>query len=182
MSLTPFVVPEFAPTTPFAVATAFAFAFHVRATFRATALKSHSVALLCAPFVVNAVLSPLVQVRPQLLGPDRGTWAWGRLHVSRLAHALSPLLSEDTRARLAVGHAPRGGSGDTVGNTAYLSGGLRVERNDALNGEDLISALPMLGGAWVQSVGAAEVKVRAAYGLGTRPLAPRPVVAARVTA
>lgn len=54
-------------------------------------------------------------------------------------------------------------------NTAYLSGGLRVERNDALNGEDLITALPMLGGAWVQSVGSAEVKVRAAYGRGIRP-------------
>ena len=56
-----------------------------------------------------------------LLGPDRERWAWGRLHVARLAHPLSPLLDEETRARLAVGPAPRGGSGDTVGNTAYLA-------------------------------------------------------------
>src|SRR5438067_2501014 len=49
----PRVVPEFAPTTPFAVATALAFALHVRATFRATALKFHSVELLCAPLVLN---------------------------------------------------------------------------------------------------------------------------------
>jgi penicillin amidase len=56
-----------------------------------------------------------------LLGPDRQGWAWGRLHVARLAHPLSPLLDEATRARLAVGPTPRGGSGDTVGNTAYLA-------------------------------------------------------------
>jgi penicillin amidase len=56
-----------------------------------------------------------------LLGPDRERWAWGRLHVARLAHPLSPLLDEPTRARLAVGPAPRGGSGDTVGNTAYAA-------------------------------------------------------------
>ena len=55
----------------------------------------------------------------QLLGPDRQRWAWGRLHVARLAHPLSPLLDEATRARLAVGPVARGGSGDTVGNTAY---------------------------------------------------------------
>jgi penicillin amidase len=36
-------------------------------------------------------------------------------------HPLSPLMREDTRAHLAVGPAPRGGSGDTVGNTAYLA-------------------------------------------------------------
>jgi penicillin amidase len=71
--------------------------------------------------VLRSTLAPAVAEVERLLGPDRGTWAWGRLHVSRLAHALSPLLSEDTRARLAVGPAPRGGSGDTVGNTAYLA-------------------------------------------------------------
>ncbi|MDP9466678.1 MAG: penicillin acylase family protein, partial [Actinomycetota bacterium] len=71
--------------------------------------------------ILRSTLAPAVAEVERLLGPDRGTWAWGRLHVSRLAHALSPLMSEDTRARLAVGPAPRGGSGDTVGNTAYLS-------------------------------------------------------------
>jgi len=71
--------------------------------------------------ILRSTLAPAVAEMERLLGPDRGTWAWGRLHVSRLAHALSPLMSEDTRARLAVGPAPRGGSGDTVGNTAYLA-------------------------------------------------------------
>jgi penicillin G amidase len=71
--------------------------------------------------ILRSTLAPAVAEVEQLLGPDHGTWAWGRLHVSRLAHALSPLMSEDTRARLAVGPAPRGGSGDTVGNTAYLA-------------------------------------------------------------
>jgi len=53
-------------------------------------------------------------------------------------------------------------------NSAFVTGGVRVERNTALNGGDF-SVLPMLGAAWVQGVGAAEVKVRGAYGRGIRP-------------
>lgn len=55
----------------------------------------------------------------QLLGPDSRQWAWGRLHVSRLVHPLSALVSVPLREKMAVGPVPRGGSGDTVGNTAY---------------------------------------------------------------
>ncbi|HET7460352.1 MAG TPA: TonB-dependent receptor plug domain-containing protein [Longimicrobium sp.] len=55
-------------------------------------------------------------------------------------------------------------------NSAFVTGGLRLERNTALYGGEL-SVLPMLGAAWVQSVGAAEVKVRGAYGRGIRPAA-----------
>ncbi len=54
-------------------------------------------------------------------------------------------------------------------NTAFATGGVRVERNDALAGGDRVSVLPMLGAAWVRSVGAAEVKLRGAYGRGIRP-------------
>lgn len=55
-----------------------------------------------------------------LLGPDWGSWAWGRLHVARLTHPLAGLLDQPTRSQMRAGPAPRGGSGDTVGNTAYL--------------------------------------------------------------
>jgi penicillin G amidase len=44
---------------------------------------------------------------------------WGRLHHAFLVHPLSQLVEGRTRERLDVGPAPRGGSGDTVGNTAY---------------------------------------------------------------
>jgi penicillin amidase len=71
--------------------------------------------------ILRSTLAAAVAEVEGLLGPDREQWAWGRLHVSRLAHPLSPLLDEATRARLGVGPAPRGGSGDTVGNTAYLA-------------------------------------------------------------
>ncbi len=70
--------------------------------------------------ILRSTLAAAVEEVEQLLGPDHEQWAWGRLHVSRLAHPLSPLMLEDTRARLAVGPAPRGGSGDTVGSTGYL--------------------------------------------------------------
>jgi iron complex outermembrane receptor protein len=54
-------------------------------------------------------------------------------------------------------------------NTAFATGGVRVERNDAMVAGDLISVLPMLGAAWVRPLGPAEVKLRAAYGRGIRP-------------
>jgi penicillin amidase len=54
-----------------------------------------------------------------LLGTDWEGWKWGRIHHSFLVHPLSALVGEEARGRLDVGPAPRGGSGDTVGNTAY---------------------------------------------------------------
>jgi penicillin amidase len=59
------------------------------------------------------------------LGADARLWEWGKLHHAFLAHPLSSLLDECTRERLNVGPAPRGGSGDTVGNTAYDIGDFR---------------------------------------------------------
>lgn len=51
----------------------------------------------------------------------------------------------------------------------YLSGGLRVERNTALDGLGDVAMLPMLGAATVRAFGPATVKFRAAYGKGIRP-------------
>lgn len=54
-----------------------------------------------------------------LLGADRSKWAWGRLHVARAVHPLRALLKTVEREKLVAGPLPRGGSGETVGNTAY---------------------------------------------------------------
>ena len=51
----------------------------------------------------------------------------------------------------------------------FLTGGLRVERNDAFSGRDRYPLLPMIGVAVVRDVGGAELKWRAAYGKGIRP-------------
>lgn len=54
----------------------------------------------------------------ELLGPDPRTWAWGRLHHAAPVHPAAGLLD----AALAWRQLPdvaRGGSGDTVGSTAY---------------------------------------------------------------
>jgi penicillin G amidase len=72
--------------------------------------------------VDEMMLSSLVEATEHLeglLGAERDNWAWGRLHHAFLTHPLSPLVERRTRERLDVGPAPRGGSGDTVGNTAY---------------------------------------------------------------
>ncbi|HEX9483145.1 MAG TPA: TonB-dependent receptor, partial [Gemmatimonadaceae bacterium] len=51
----------------------------------------------------------------------------------------------------------------------YVSGGLRLERNDAFSGRNRYPLLPMIGVAAVRGYGEAELKWRAAYGKGIRP-------------
>jgi iron complex outermembrane receptor protein len=53
--------------------------------------------------------------------------------------------------------------------TAYLTGGLRVERNDAFARGDEFPLLPMFGIAVVHRFGGAELKLRSAAGRGIRP-------------
>jgi iron complex outermembrane receptor protein len=54
-------------------------------------------------------------------------------------------------------------------NSFFLSGGLRVESNDAFAAGARRSVLPMVGASWVGELGGAELKLRAAYGKGIRP-------------
>jgi penicillin amidase len=69
--------------------------------------------------VLLSSLEEAVHHLERLLGPDLKAWEWGRLHHALLVHPFSALVDEEARGRLNVGPAPRGGSGDTVGNTAY---------------------------------------------------------------
>ncbi len=75
--------------------------------------------------VMSSTLREATEHLEGLLGADQGEWEWGQLHHAFLAHPLSPLVERRTRERLDVGPAPRGGSGDTVGNTAYRLEGFR---------------------------------------------------------
>jgi outer membrane receptor protein involved in Fe transport len=54
-------------------------------------------------------------------------------------------------------------------NSMYLSGGLRIERNDSFSGSNRYPLLPMIGVAVVRGLGEAELKWRVAYGKGIRP-------------
>lgn len=54
-------------------------------------------------------------------------------------------------------------------NALHLTGGLRVEQNDAFSGRDRRPLLPLLGAAFVHSFGGVEVKVRSSFGRGIRP-------------
>ena len=56
-------------------------------------------------------------------------------------------------------------------DAGYLTGGLRVERNDALGSNGIVSALPMVGVAMLRDYGPVTVKLRSAYGRGIRPAA-----------
>jgi penicillin amidase len=69
--------------------------------------------------IVAATLPAAVAELVELLGPDPASWSWGRLHVARAAHPLTAMLTSVPEQCLVAGPLPRGGSGDTVGNTAY---------------------------------------------------------------
>ena len=75
--------------------------------------------------VLSSTLKEATNHLEGILGGDRAAWEWGRLHRVHMVHPLSPLVDRGTRGRLDVGPAPRGGSGDTVGNTAYHLENLR---------------------------------------------------------
>ncbi len=51
----------------------------------------------------------------------------------------------------------------------FVSGGLRLERNTGLANVEEFETLPMIGTAFVRSLGVATVKLRSAYGKGIRP-------------
>jgi iron complex outermembrane receptor protein len=51
----------------------------------------------------------------------------------------------------------------------YLTGGVRLERNDAFSGNDRYPVLPLLGAALVRAFGPVEMKLRSSYGKGIRP-------------
>jgi iron complex outermembrane receptor protein len=68
----------------------------------------------------------------------------------------------------------RGNSGFTAQTATtlfdhfFLTGGLRIERDQRFDARSPVATLPMLGGAWVREDGAVTLKVRAAYGKGIR--------------
>ena len=51
----------------------------------------------------------------------------------------------------------------------FVTGGLRIERNDAFSGDDRFPVLPLVGAAYVRALGPVEVKLRSSYGKGIRP-------------
>jgi penicillin amidase len=71
-----------------------------------------------AETVATTLAAALAELE-ELLGPDRARWSWGRLHVGRMAHPLAALLTGVPPEQLVAGPLPRGGSGATVGYTAY---------------------------------------------------------------
>ena len=51
----------------------------------------------------------------------------------------------------------------------FITGGLRIERNDAFSGDDRFPVLPLLGVSFVRTFGPIEMKLRSSYGKGIRP-------------
>jgi penicillin G amidase len=72
--------------------------------------------------LLESALEAAVGALKAALGPDMGTWSWGRLHTATFTHALAPT-SDAASRRFNVGPFPRAGYGDTVfstGGSAYI--------------------------------------------------------------
>lgn len=66
--------------------------------------------------VLVTSLADAVREAKQLMGSDLNTWSWGQLHQAHLTHTAARLLPESL-PWTQIGPLPRGGSGNTVGNT-----------------------------------------------------------------
>lgn len=66
-----------------------------------------------------ATLKSAVEETENLLGPDRGSWQWGKLHHAFFQHPIAATTDEKTRAELNVGPMPKSGSGFTVSASTY---------------------------------------------------------------
>ncbi|WP_269496662.1 penicillin acylase family protein [Castellaniella sp. S9] len=71
--------------------------------------------------IVRDSLARAVAAVAERLGPDMGSWRWGTLHVSYMRHPMrTRLLAHGVDDQLlSIGPQSRGGSGDTVCDTAY---------------------------------------------------------------
>ncbi|MGW0908868.1 penicillin acylase family protein [Streptomyces sp. NPDC002853] len=74
------------------------------------------------PGLLLGTLSSAVDEVAGLLGDDPAAWSWGALHHAHPHHPIAALLAGPAPEWAAVGPAPRGGSGDTVGAAAYGPG------------------------------------------------------------
>jgi penicillin G amidase len=68
---------------------------------------------------VDVSLRTALQEIEALLGADRSTWTWGRVHHTRLVNTALARAEGVPEAWRQVGPVPRAGSGDTVGMTGY---------------------------------------------------------------
>lgn len=71
--------------------------------------------------VVQSSLRGAFEELSRILGPDPARWRWGAIHAARATHPLERLLPALPEDRKVTVSAPRGGSGDTVCDTAYGS-------------------------------------------------------------
>lgn len=70
--------------------------------------------------VVIETLDEAIADLSTMLGDDMTAWQWGAIHTAQMAHPLRQMLQHKIDpSLLATQKVPRGGSGDTVGLTAY---------------------------------------------------------------
>jgi penicillin G amidase len=82
------------------------------------AAASHQEAVQLEAVVESSLASAMCHLE-DLLGSDSTAWQWGALHRADLRHPMARALGSATDELDRLGPQPRGGSGDTVGNTSY---------------------------------------------------------------
>lgn len=95
--------------------------------------------------VLNATLAAAVADLERRLGPARPRWRWGDLHRVEISHPARDLMPGLDPTALRARPAPRGGSVDTVGTTAF-------GRPDLLQTDGASWRMVLDVGAWDESV------------------------------
>ena len=90
-------------------------------------------------------------------------WARRRPASATLRSSTASRARGTTTREWSCRRAPRGVT------RCFSPADVRLERNDAFSGDDRYPVLPLLGVAFVRTIGPIEMKVRSSYGKGIRP-------------
>jgi penicillin amidase len=75
--------------------------------------------------VLLTSLASAYQEMKELQGADSSQWRWGKLHFNLSEHPVSPMVDEQTRAKINVGPVPKHGGRYTVNASVYQSSDFR---------------------------------------------------------
>lgn len=91
---------------------------HPETRFRGNATEQRDHILLTS-------LGAAYQEMEKLQGADSSQWKWGKLHFNLCEHPVSPILDEQTRAKINVGPIPKHGGRYTVNASGYRTSDFR---------------------------------------------------------
>jgi penicillin G amidase len=98
-------------------------------------------------------LAEAIAEAKRLRGDNMANWQWGTLHHAQMVHSLSPLVSPEIRALLDTERVAKGGDGDTVHNTFFLTSFLPYRQLGGATYRQVIDVGEWDNSVWLNSPG-----------------------------